>query len=204
MGEAIISRTRGGVLVPLPVTGYSITIDSSKIDENLSNYPIAVKLTSSNFDFSKSRADAYDIRFLDNSNNLLDFEREYFDKTEELGIFHVNIPSISSSADTIFKLKYADNNSTDLSSVNNTWNNDYVMIQHMGTSLLDSTSNGNNGADDGSTVVDGTLGKARDFNGTNSEIVVNSSTSLECSYVTVSALVKVDGYAQDRRVISKE
>jgi len=40
-----------------------ITIDGTKIDANLTDFPVAVILTSSNFDFSKARSDGTDIRF---------------------------------------------------------------------------------------------------------------------------------------------
>ena len=40
-----------------------ITIDETKVDADLTDFPVLVKLTSSNFNFSKARSDGYDIRF---------------------------------------------------------------------------------------------------------------------------------------------
>ena len=40
-----------------------ITIDATKIDADLTDFPVLVKLTSTNFDFSKVRSDGFDIRF---------------------------------------------------------------------------------------------------------------------------------------------
>jgi len=44
------------------------------------------------------------------------------------------------------------------------YDDNYVMVQHMGDSLVDATGNGNNGVATGTTVVDTVYGKARNFN----------------------------------------
>jgi len=44
-------------------TRKKLTIDQTKVDDDLIDFPVLVKLTSSNFDFSKANADGYDIRF---------------------------------------------------------------------------------------------------------------------------------------------
>ena len=41
-----------------------VTIDSTKIGSDLNDFPILVKLTNSNFDFSKANPDGHDIRFV--------------------------------------------------------------------------------------------------------------------------------------------
>jgi len=54
-----------------------ITIDETKVDADLTNFPVLVKLTSTNFDFSKARSDGYDIRFTSSDGTtLLKYERE--------------------------------------------------------------------------------------------------------------------------------
>ena len=54
-----------------------ITINHTKIDSDLTDFPVLVKLTSANFDFSKANADGFDIRFTsDDGTTLLKFERE--------------------------------------------------------------------------------------------------------------------------------
>ena len=40
-----------------------ITINGGLIDADLTDFPVLVKLTSSNFEFSQARSDGYDIRF---------------------------------------------------------------------------------------------------------------------------------------------
>jgi biopolymer transport protein ExbB len=176
----------------------TITIDSTKVDATLTDYPVMVKLTTGNFDFSEVRTDGMDISFYDMSDNLLPSEREYF-LTNSQGVFHVKIPSVSASVDTTIKMVYGNGEATDLSNKTAVWDANFVMVQHMGDSLLDSTSNGNDGTNSGTTVVDGLNGKARSFNGTNQRIdlsgksVIGSTTQL-----SISVLVKrLDATAYD-------
>jgi len=73
------------------LSGYTtrrkITIDSSKIDADLTDFPVLVKLTSSNFDFSEANSDGYDIRFTSSDGTtLLDFERVKHDSSSEEAI----------------------------------------------------------------------------------------------------------------------
>lgn len=62
-----------------------ITIDQTKIDATLTNFPVLVKLTESNFDFSHlTYQTAEDIRFTaSDGTTLLDFEREFHDEIPE-------------------------------------------------------------------------------------------------------------------------
>ena len=165
----------GAIASQSGVSSRTITIDSSKIDADLTNYPVMVKLTPNNFNFPKVRADGMDIAFYDTSNNLLDFEREYF-LTNSQGVFHVRIPSVSSSTNTTFKMVYGSGLATDLSNKTGVWDNNFVMVQHMGDSLVDSTGNGNDGTNVGTTVVDGLNGKSRSFNGSTTAISVPNCT----------------------------
>ena len=72
-----------------------ITVDGNKIDANLTNFPVAVILNSSRFSFSKARSDGYDVRFADESGNLLKYERERHDATNQVAEYHVKIPSLT-------------------------------------------------------------------------------------------------------------
>ena len=57
-----------------------ITTDQTDIDADLTDFPVLVKLTSTNFDFSKARSDGFDIRFTSsNGTTLLKYEREKHD-----------------------------------------------------------------------------------------------------------------------------
>jgi hypothetical protein len=53
-----------------------VTIDHTKVEESLSNFPVMLCLNSSNFDFSKAQANLEDIRFTDYEGNPLSYEIE--------------------------------------------------------------------------------------------------------------------------------
>jgi len=53
-----------------------ITINHTKVEAPLSNFPVMVHLNSSNFDFNKTKANLEDIRFTDYDGNLLSYEIE--------------------------------------------------------------------------------------------------------------------------------
>lgn len=153
-----------------------ISIDHTKIDEDLEDYPVMVKLTADNFNFSEVENNGTDIYFVLDDGMELDFEREYFSKDEQLAIFHVRIPEVSSAEDTVFFIKTdADEDKENAEGV---WDSNFVMVQHMGESLVDSTGNGNDGTNYGTTVIDGLNGKARSFDGVNDYINLPSFGTL--------------------------
>ena len=94
----------------------ALTISASDVSEDISNFAYLVYLDSSNFDFSKAKSDGSDIRLTDGAGNLLSFFREKHDSTNQVAIYHVKIPTVSSSTDTTIYLYYGNSNATDGSS----------------------------------------------------------------------------------------
>ena len=144
-----------------------ITIDHTKIDANLSYFPVLVKLTSSNIDFNHflhETYDGYDIRFsaaIDGGGNatgtLLDYERERFDKGSQVAEIWVEIPSISSGSDTTFYMFYGNTDCVDGQDIEHTWDggtdasplNNYIGVWHLnetGATVYDSTLNSYDGS----------------------------------------------------------
>jgi len=81
----------------------TITIDSSKVDSELSNYPVMVKVETGDIIFP---ADGGSINFTDDSDVDLKFERVEYSQADEFGLFYVKIPTVSNLADTTFKMKH--------------------------------------------------------------------------------------------------
>ncbi|MDY6953364.1 MAG: DUF2341 domain-containing protein, partial [Thermodesulfobacteriota bacterium] len=173
-------------------SGYTmqeITIDSTKIDEDLTDFPVLVKLSSANFDFSKANPDGHDIRFTaDDGLTLLEYEREGHDSGNEKAEYWVRIPLISSSTDTDFYVFYRTTDTDDGADPTNVWDDSFKMVQHLEETPangvaghVDSTSNDNNGTpyafDDlpGSTT-DGTgnIDGADEFDGTDDYVNVGN------------------------------
>ena len=174
-----------------------ITIDHTKVDADLSNYPVKVLLTSSNFDFTKSRSDGYDIIFTgSDGETLLTFERAYHDETNSISEHYIKIASVSSSSDTEFYMYYDySGGSSDLTDHENVWETDFVLVMHMDDDINDSTSNNNDGTNTGTTVSNETTGKWRDFGGyvdMDRITVANSSELTAEDYFTISIMHNQD------------
>lgn len=130
------------------LSGYSkrikLTIDYNKIDSNLSNFPVTVFFTSSQgeeiFDEFDADSDYMKCAFTsDNGTTQLYAEKELFDVSEEKAIYHVKVPSISSSANTIiyyyFDNSHSDNTdyigAIDTTAGANVWDSNFKAVYHM-------------------------------------------------------------------------
>jgi len=174
-----------------------ITIDHTKIDSNLKNFPVLVKLTSSNFDFSKARSDGYDIRFTaSDGTTLLKYERERHDSANQVAEYWVKIPSVSSSANTEFYIYYGNSSASDGADPTNVWDSYFKAVWHM-ADTTDSTANNVDGTDHNTIQVDGKIGKARQFDGSSSYIDFGSNSNLDVLPFTHEFWVKIDSSDTD-------
>ena len=73
---------------------------------DLIDYPIFVKLDSSNFDFDKARSDGGDIRFADKEGNFLDYWCEKYDYANKIAWFWVEVPYIPANKSTSIYMYY--------------------------------------------------------------------------------------------------
>jgi len=192
-----------------------LTFDNSSQSENLTEFPVLVHLTSSNFDFAKAEDNGEDIRFTDSDgSDLLKYEIEEWDKSGEEAFIWVKVPQIdaSSSTDNIY-MYYGNSSALDSQDAENVWDSHFQMVQHLEESPandvvghLDSTSNSNNGtpksfAGTASSTTDG-AGKISGADVFFSDyVVVGDSSSLNITdVITVGAWVKS---SQGGRVVQK-
>jgi len=73
-------------------------IISEQSGNNLADYQVLIELSSSNFDFSKTKTNGEDIRFTDANGSLLDYWIEEWDVVNEIGKIWVKIPSIPANS----------------------------------------------------------------------------------------------------------
>lgn len=100
------------------LSGYNyrktLTIHASDVDSDVTDFHYLVYLDSSNFNFSKAQSNGYDIRFTSSDGNtLLNFFREKHDSTNQVAIYHVKIPLVSSSNDTTIYMYYGNDSAGD-------------------------------------------------------------------------------------------
>ena len=108
-----------------------ITIDYTKIDSDLTDFPVLVKLTSSNFDFTRAQVTGNDIRFALEDGTLLSYERERHDSVNQFAEYWVKIPSVSSIVGTIFYLYYGNSAASNGEDSINVWDSNFKVVQHL-------------------------------------------------------------------------
>jgi len=149
-----------------------LTFNNEVQTENLTNFPVMVKLNTDNFDYSKCNNDGSDIRFIDNNGfDELNYEIELWNNTENSTIW-VNVTQINAESDTDFMyIYYGNSNAVDNQNPERVWNDGYAGVWHMGeegtNDRLDSTLNNNDGDTfdfEGDEQVDGLFGYATEFN----------------------------------------
>jgi hypothetical protein len=154
---------------------YVLEIDSTLIDSTLTNFPILVTADSQNYDMSLLTND--NVYFTDSSDNLLDFEIEYNTETER--VYHVKIPTIDASTNTIFKLYFNGEGYSNGRNSSSVWDSNYFGVYHLGNTTNDSSQYSRNGSNFGTTVTTTSpYGVARNFDG-NDYIYLWPYTTLE-------------------------
>src|SRR3989344_444169 len=154
-----------------------ITIDTTKISGTLSNFPVLVKLDSTNFTFSKSQSQGQDLRFIDHTSTpvVLSHEIESFNSVTQEANIWVKFPTLSTTQNVIY-LYYGNAGATDGQNKTGVWDSNYKGVWHLSQGdstasgfYTDSTSNANNGtltdADGDTTTVTGQVNGSLDFNG---------------------------------------
>jgi len=181
----------------------AITIDNTKITDDLTNFPVAVIFASSTFDYTHAQEDGDDMIFTSSDGQtLIDFEREIHSTTTDSYVYHVEVPSISSSTDTTIYMYYGNAGASDAATTTGVWDSNFVAVHHMvdaitpnATSTLDSTRYGNVGtkdAIDNPIETTGKMHKAQDFDQVDDRITIGSDTELDnISTITIEMWIEL-------------
>jgi hypothetical protein len=196
-----------------------LTIDHTKVDANLTHFPVTVILSSSQgeevFTELGSDANRFKIAFTKaDGETQLYAEIEQFDYASSKAVFHVSKSDwvISSSTDDDFYLYYdaehADN--TDyIGDIDSTpghavWDSDFEVVYHMvdatTSSVKDSTSNGVDGTKYASNQPvqssSGKIGNCQSFDGNDDYIYNADPAAVEVQTLTVEMLAKTEDYTE--------
>jgi len=148
-----------------------ITIDHTKVAGDLTNFPVLISVVDPDLR-DKAQDDGDDILFMDSSGiaNKLYHEIEQFEGSSGELVAWVNIPVLSSSADTIFYMYYGNPDCSNQEKVAETWNSNYIHVWHLGDDLTDSKGN-SNGNNHGTSIVTGKIGNGRDLEKDDSDYI---------------------------------
>jgi len=191
-----------------------ITIDHNQIEADQSSFPFLIHISSDSDLSNYAQDDGDDIAFVlysDNSTKL-NHEIEYFNGNNGELFVWINIPSLSSLIDTKFWMYYGDSNSENQENIENTWDSNYVMVQHLNEqsgTLYDSTSNNNDGINDNATFNESAkIDGAYDFDGISNNIDIGTFDIIG-SGLTLSIWFNADSFSENTictsglRLISK-
>ena len=106
----------------------AMEIDYTKIDEDLTDFPIAVQFNSDDNIYSNTNSDGSDLRFTDKDGNLLKYEIEKWDETGTSTAW-VKVPTVYANASTTFYIYYGNPSASDAESPKEVWDsNNYPKI----------------------------------------------------------------------------
>ena len=159
-----------------------ITIDHTKVAENLTNFPILFSNISA--DFKRAQSTGNDFVFVDAINTTkYNHEIETFNSTTGELVAWINVTYLSCINDTIIYLYYGNPTCGNQQNAIGTWSSDYMTVQHLKdattSTIADSTSNANTGTKKGANepivYTSGKIGYAQDFDGTNDYVAFTSN-----------------------------
>ncbi|MDD3102419.1 MAG: DUF2341 domain-containing protein, partial [Patescibacteria group bacterium] len=128
-GNNIDASETGTVKINLPTPWYNdswgyrrkITLTENST-RDLTNYQVRIKLTSSNFDFSKAKSDGTDIRFTStNGTSELKYWLESYDQSGQTAVVWVKVPSILASTTPDIYIYYGYSGAPNVSDLANTF-----------------------------------------------------------------------------------
>jgi hypothetical protein len=168
-----------------------ITIDHTKVAGDLFNFPVLVKTT---IDADKVQHNGDDIVFTDSQGMKLNHEIESYDSNSGSLIVWVNVPSLSSSQDTILYMYYGNPTCVNQQNITGTWDVNYLAVWHLNDArdAKDSTYNHN-----ATAVVDpvyqttGKIGYAQTYSGGQYLIISNPSTMVGLDAISIEAWAKL-------------
>ncbi len=161
----------------------TITIDHTRVDADLTDFPVLISLTSSNL-AALAQSDGDDILFADGAGGKLDHEIEFYDGGTGTLTAWVKVPLLSSTQDTVFYLYYGNATAENQENQEAVWDSNFVMIQHLEEPTgnhLDSTTYHN----DGTTVIvtdqdaAGQMDGADELDGLDDHVRVPDAASLQ-------------------------
>jgi hypothetical protein len=173
-----------------------ITIDHTKVSDTLVNFPVIVSTTDTDLK-TKTQSDGDDILFMDTTGaaTQLSHEIEQYDQSVGTLVAWVNLPTISSSQDTIFYMYYGNPSCSSQQNPATTWDSNYLAIWHMNNAdgAQDST-----GDHDATPVVpptyqaNGKIGFAETFSGSQFLSADNPQTMVGLDAITIEAWIKIN------------
>ncbi|TFF93765.1 DUF2341 domain-containing protein, partial [Candidatus Thorarchaeota archaeon] len=201
--------------VPMFQNWKSITIDSTKVAEDLTDFPVLIDITDTDLK-NDVQADGDDIAFVINGQQV-PHEIEMFDQdsgpTEAHLVAWVLVPSLSSTVDTTIDMYYGDSAAPPLEKPADVWTNGYAGVWHLNNDpstdfIRDSSGDIHHGTalnmESGDYLLTGQVDGALNFDGADERVRIGNIDSDSWNAITVSLWIYTTDSVGDDRGIAKE
>jgi hypothetical protein len=180
------------------------TASGAAVAGNVYDFPVLIRLNSSNFNCTQAENGGADIRFTKRDNTFLSYEIERWDAVNGQAEIWVRVDTVHGNDGAQSLMMYWGNpNAADSSNGAAVFDTaaGFAGVWHLGQPagaiVPDATANGINGTATATATVSGAIGAAQSFNGTSSLIQTSASASDKVNFpdtgtYTVSAWVKTD------------
>jgi hypothetical protein len=163
------------------------------VSQNVMGFPVIVRLTQENFDFTHAYADGSDIRFARSDTVRLPYEIERWDPVTKRAEVWVRVDTIYGNNGTQTITMYWGNSAaidgSNGAAVFDTADN-YAAVWHLNQNSTDATLNNHNGMASSATDTSGIIGLCKKFNGSDSIKIAGLLGSP--SSLTLSAWAQLD------------
>lgn len=147
------------------------TSSGADIKENVYNFPVLIRLSESNFNFSNTTVDGSDCILIDSQNKQLRFDIEQWDITKKFASIWVLLDTVYGNSDKQTITMLCGNRNDVLPNLLPVFDSSFGFLgcYHFNGNLENAALNHYNGIDSGSfDTSGGVIGHARSFNGTSS------------------------------------
>lgn len=167
---------------------------------NLSNFPVLINLSSDTSLALNAQDDADDIAFTSSDETTqLDHEIESFNGTTGELQAWVEVPTLSTSTDTVLYMYYGNATCSSQEDISGVWDSNHKLVHHLDdlttSTTEDSTSNSNDAAKRAANEPIETttmIGKGQSFDGTNDYDKVTNVVITSPSALTISSWIRKD------------
>ncbi|MBT9144591.1 MAG: hypothetical protein DDT42_00433 [candidate division WS2 bacterium] len=179
-----------------------LTIDRTRIDADLINFPALLRLTSARHNFAAGLANGFDTRITAaDGTTLLNYERERHDSGASLAEYKFRVPTVSSAANTVCYFYYRTDPTADGANPTAVWDANtmgrWALSENpAGTApqMRDSTTNANHGTTHGAMTpaqsVEARIARGLNFDGVNDWVFLPGAVSTPIgNHITVEAWV---------------
>ena len=181
------------------------TAGGAAVSGNVTGFPVLVRLTQSNFDFTQPQASGSDIRFSKSDGTPVPFEVERWDANGMQAEIWIKVDTVYGNDSTHFIVMYwgaSTGSASNSAAVFDTASGN-AGIWHLGPGLSDATPHANNGIDSSTTDTAGIIGRCRLFTSANRGfITIPKATCFDLTTrLTLSAWIKVTSFTYEWQTV---